>query len=107
MPEQILPPLAQQAKRHWKEFQPTMYKHLLAEGTLDQTLIELEQHTQDEMDQLEQAGFHDYEAREIVYPKYLFLPDENEDEDIPKGVRPDLDNLQEGHRLLRKAQEEM
>jgi len=82
--ETDLPPLAQEAKEHWKEFQPTMYSRLESEGTLDQTLIKAEKRTRKEMNELNQAGYEDYEAREIVYPKYLFLRDEAEDED-PDG----------------------
>ena len=99
--------LAYKAREHWKEFQPTLYKRLKAEGTLEQRLEEAAQRTLNEMDQLMNAGFLDYEAREIVYPRYILLRDENEDEDIPEGENPGLDAIHAGHVAMRKIQDEM
>jgi len=101
-----LSPLARKAKQHWKEFRPTLYKELEADGTLEQALENAAQQTLNEIDELMNAGMFDYEAEEIVYPKYILLRDENENQELPKGERPNLDSLQEGHELMSRIRNE-
>ena len=40
------------AERHWREFCPTMYRKLEAEGKLDEALFEAQETTLDEMEAL-------------------------------------------------------
>lgn len=73
-----LTPLAFQALKHWEEYLPMRVSRLKEAGTLTATLLEAERLTSQEMDELENAGYEPNEAREVVYPKYLFPPEEPE-----------------------------
>lgn len=91
-----------QAKAHWKEFRPAMYEALRASGTLEQSLQEAATRTHEEMTQLEQSGFREHEAWEIVREKYLFPPEETSEPMEPSEFRAlssDLTALQS--RVLR------
>ena len=65
-----------QANQHWKEHQPTTYKRLKAEGTLQTRLREAAEATQHEMDVLMNEGFDHEQAWEMVRERYLFPPEE-------------------------------
>lgn len=65
-----------QAKEHWKEFQPTKFKALQAAGTLDEALQSAADQTSKEMGDLRASGFNHQEAWEIVRESYLFPPQE-------------------------------
>ncbi|RTL81272.1 MAG: hypothetical protein EKK29_18155 [Hyphomicrobiales bacterium] len=65
-----------QARRHWKEFQPTRYEALLRAGILESELRIAAERTHDEMSAFEQNGFTTHEAWERVREEYLFPPQE-------------------------------
>ena len=65
-----------QAKAHWREFQPKKYKALKAAGTLDKALAEAAQQTAQEMEELQAQGFDREQAWEMVRNEYLFPPEE-------------------------------
>lgn len=65
-----------QACDHWKEFQPTRYKQLKEAGRLGPALKDAAEQTHREMTQLEEAGFANHEAWEMVRELYLFPPEE-------------------------------
>lgn len=65
-----------QARAHWKEFQPTRFKELVKAGKLPEALTEAAERTFQEMGELQQAGFQHHEAWEMVREKYLFPPEE-------------------------------
>ncbi|MCP4992504.1 MAG: hypothetical protein GY934_01775 [Gammaproteobacteria bacterium] len=65
-----------QAKEHWREFQPARYRELHEAGTLDQALTVAAEQTHREMSQLEDQGFQNHEAWEMVRERYLFPPEE-------------------------------
>jgi hypothetical protein len=64
------------AKEHWKEFQPTRYQELKESGQLEQALQQAAEQTHLEMSELEEAGYQNHEAWEMVRERYLFLPEE-------------------------------
>lgn len=66
-----------QAKEHWKEFQPAKFKALQLSGTLKQELINAAQQTADDMQDLVNQGFDRNQAWEMVREKYLFPPEES------------------------------
>ncbi|RMX06835.1 hypothetical protein D8I35_10105 [Corticibacter populi] len=70
-----------QARDHWKEFQPTRYKQLQESGRLGQALKDAAEQTHREMTQLEEAGFANHEAWEMVRELYLFPPEERKQPD--------------------------
>ncbi len=72
------------AEKHWREFLPKMVATLEAEGRLQEILLEAEERTEAEMDQLRRQLLkqgltaqqaHD-RAWEIVRERYLLLPPE-------------------------------
>lgn len=63
-------------REHWKEFQPTMYKQLLADGTLDEKLQDAAYKTHMDMMDLEDSGYQVDEAWQMVRERYLILPEE-------------------------------
>ena len=73
------------AERHWRQFCPKMVQQLTAQGRLLEALMEAEEQTQAQLDQLRrhliQTGLtaqqaHD-RAWEIVRQRYIFLPPES------------------------------
>ena len=73
------------AEKHWREFCPEMVKELERTGRLQAMLLEAEEKTERETDQLRrqllQQGLtaqqaHD-QAWEIVRERYIFLPPES------------------------------
>jgi len=75
-----------QARDHWKEFQPTKYKALKKQGTLDLALKEAAERTYRETSELEDAGFQPDEAFQMVREEYLFPPDENAEQTQNRGT---------------------
>jgi hypothetical protein len=72
------------AERHWRQFRPRMVKELQRRGLLHELLLEAEERTAREVDDLRrhflQQGLtaqqaHD-RAWEIVRERYIFLPPE-------------------------------
>jgi hypothetical protein len=73
------------AEKHWREFLPQMVQELEAKGTLQEMLLEAEEKTKDDMEQItrdlisqqhytpEQA---ERTAWEIVRERYILLPPE-------------------------------
>lgn len=70
----------EQARRHWKEFQPEKYARLMAAGTLNQELEAAAEATQEQMATLLAQGFNQQEAWEQVREQFLFPPEESESE---------------------------
>ncbi len=73
------------AEKHWREFRPKMVAELEAKNRLHEMLLEAEDQTGKEMDQIRrqliQQGqtaqqAHD-QAWEMVRERYIFLPPEN------------------------------
>ena len=65
-----------QARDHWKEFQPTRFKELKKAGKLEAALKEAAEQTYLEMNELEEQGFQNHEAWDMVRQNYLFPPEE-------------------------------
>jgi hypothetical protein len=70
-----------QAKAHWREFQPKRYKALKAAGSLDEALSEAAEQTAQEMEDLQSQGFDREQAWEMVRNEYLFPPEETPEND--------------------------
>ena len=70
------------AERHWREFRPKMVAELEAKGRLHEMLLEAEEKTANEEDQIRrrliQQGWTPQQAQdsawEIVRERYIFLP---------------------------------
>ena len=71
---------ADMANDHWKEHRPKMYRALKKSGKLISALKEAQKRTSDEMCDLIQKGLQEHEAWEIVGPRYVLLPSED---DVP------------------------
>lgn len=65
-----------QARDHWKEFQPTRFKELQRVGKLEPALKQAAEQTYLELDQLEESGMDPQGAWEMVRERYLFPPEE-------------------------------
>lgn len=70
-----------QAREHWEEHLPAKFESLKEAGTLGQALRDAAEQTHREMSVLEERGFRDHEAWEMVREKYLFLRAEPEPEE--------------------------
>ncbi len=68
----------EQARAHWKEFRPDMFKELDDAGALDEALQEAATRTARDMDAFQGAGLSCDEAWERTRGEYLFLPEEDE-----------------------------
>jgi hypothetical protein len=66
----------EQARAHWKEFQPSYYRDLVRVGKLEKALTDAVERTGRELIELEAMGFYRHEAWEIVRESYLFTPEE-------------------------------
>jgi hypothetical protein len=66
----------EQARAHWKQFRPSLYRDLERSGKLEAALTDAAVRTQREMAQLTKSGFYTHEAWEIVRESYLFPPEE-------------------------------
>jgi len=66
----------EQARAHWKEFRPKLFRALQREGALEAALYDAVERTRREMAELQAMGYQDFEAWEIVRESYLFLPEE-------------------------------
>ncbi len=76
-----------EAREHWKEHRPTYFKDLRRTGQLRAALRSAAEATYREMSELEEAGYSNQEAWEMVREQYLFPPGEPEQEEIAsKGV---------------------
>jgi len=73
------------AEKHWREFRPKMVAELEAQGRLHAMLLEAEEKTDQELDQLRRQLMaqgltaqqaHDT-AWELVRERYIFLPPES------------------------------
>ncbi len=72
------------AAKHWREFLPRMVAQLEVAGQLHEMLLEAEDQTETELDQLRRQLIHDGltpqqahdQAWEMVRQKYIFLPPE-------------------------------
>lgn len=69
-----------QAKAHWKEFQPKRFQSLQEAGTLNAALEYAANQTYLEVSQLEENGFQPDEAFQMVRENYLFPPEEGQPE---------------------------
>jgi hypothetical protein len=73
------------AEKHWRQFRPKLVAELEAKGTLQATLLEAEEQTDAELDQIRrqliQQGQTPQQAHdtawEMVRERYLFLPPES------------------------------
>lgn len=69
----------EQARAHWKEFQPAKYRQLKQAGKLEPALQQAANQTSLEMGQMQDAGIAHQDAWEQVRERYLFPPDESPD----------------------------
>ena len=76
--DELIPPpqLVSQAKAHWQEFLPKMYRQYQKQGILQDKLNQAAEQAYQAMNQLEEAGHSPSEAREIVLPQYILLTPE-------------------------------
>lgn len=72
---------AQQAKAHWKEHQPSRYKTLKKQGALDLAAKKAAEQTFQEVSDLEEAGYPPEDAFQMVRERYLFPPEQSQQEE--------------------------
>lgn len=65
-----------QAREHWKEHRPRMFKELQARGLLETRLREAAEATSEQMQSLMAQGFQHHEAWEATREQFLFLAEE-------------------------------
>lgn len=65
-----------QAREHWKEHRPKMFKELQASGQLETRLREAAEATSQQMQELMAQGFQHHEAWEATREQFLFPPEE-------------------------------
>jgi len=68
--------MVMQARAHWEEFRPTMYRELKLAGRLEEALETAARMTIDEVGEMLENGIGYHEAWEVVRDKYLFLREE-------------------------------
>ena len=66
----------EQARTHWKQFRPSLYRGLIKNGRLDEFLTDAAERTHREMTELQRMGYQEHEAWEVVRESYLFPPEE-------------------------------
>lgn len=88
-----------QARAHWEEFLPEKFASLQEAGTLQRALKEAAEQTHREMTALEEQGFRNHEAWEMVREKYLFLPAETDEDEYDFSDRPIMQLMQDVARL--------
>ncbi len=76
----------EQARAHWKEFQPTRYRELKQANRLEAALKYAADQTHREMSQLENSGLTNQEAWEMVREQYLFPPEETATRQAASGA---------------------
>ena len=80
-----------EARAHWKERSPKLFKELQKAGLLEERLRDAAERTNTEMDDLRKQGFNEQEAWEITREKYLFTPEESPPKDEePSSAAPKL-----------------
>lgn len=70
------------AREHWEEHRPTYFKELRSTGKLREALQSAAEATYREMSDLEEAGYSNQEAWEMVRETYLFPPGEPEKDEV-------------------------
>lgn len=98
-----------QAKEHWKEHRPQMFKELQKQGLLDARLLEAAEATSQAMQELMAQGFAHHEAWEATRQQYLFLPEEpgaSEEAPVSEGLRL-MREMNEGLRYLGMTEQEI
>jgi hypothetical protein len=70
-----------EARQHWRQFRPTLFRELERTGKLNQALWDAAERTHREMSELENSGFRHHEAWEMVRERYLFPPQEKPPKD--------------------------
>ena len=78
MPE--LGSIGRQARRHWKEHRPKMYKELQEAGTLKTVLLELEDRVAQQLEDLWKEGLNPDQAWEMVRDQVLLPSEEDQPE---------------------------
>ena len=90
------PVWTQQAREHWKQFQPNRYAALEKAGKLQEALEQAAEMTFREVDALENAGTQPDEAFQMVRERYLFPPQEDqsvEDEPMPLNLMHEMSKV--------------
>ena len=72
--------IGQEARRHWKQHRPKMYKELQEVGTLKTTLLELENRVAKQLEDLAHQGLNYDQAWEMVRDQVLLPSEEDQPE---------------------------
>lgn len=95
-----------QARDHWKEFQPTLFKELKAKNQLGNALRDAAERTHQEMSELEAQGFSNHEAWEMTREKYLFPPEEASLQQPDSETNPAAKRMQDVMAIVNAPYEE-
>ena len=98
-----------QAREHWQEHRPQMFKELQQQGLLETRLREAAEATSQAMQELVAQGFAAHEAWEAVREQYLFLSEEtgaSEEAPVSDGLKL-MRELNDGMKYLGMTDEEI
>ena len=73
-------PWVQQAKDHWKQYNPKMYRDLEKKGLLHDRAVRAAEQTQDDLISMVRNGYDHDTAWQEVRHRYLFPPSEEQTE---------------------------
>ena len=87
----------EEARRHWREYRPKMYKALKDSGKLEERLRSAGRRASAEIGQLVEDGMQAAAALELVLPQYIYLPPESQvpllgEEPEPPELPPQLED---------------
>jgi hypothetical protein len=94
-----------QARQHWKEHRPQMFKHLQEGSQLQKALTRAVEQTAADLEELQAEGMNWHQAWEMVRERYLFLPPEQSKRAEPMGSQgyPAMREMQRLRRNLAEA----
>jgi len=90
-----LRPLGWKIHDHLKQHRPKMFKSLETSGQLMPTLLRMQSHALDHLDQLESAGQDPNQAWDQVMREDVFLPTEDDLPNFGETMQPYQDTTKE------------
>jgi hypothetical protein len=75
--------LKENARQHWQEHRPKMFRQLEESNQLERKLQEAVEDYSDEFAKAtSERGLTEYEAREMLLPQYIYLPPESDQQNL-------------------------
>jgi len=77
-----------EALRHWKKHRPKMYAHLEKLGLLEQAALDAQERSGEAILDLLQEAVPIEQAKELILPRLIYLPSEEEEPTLPPDRMP-------------------